>query len=173
MTDVFGMSFPNTQLIADQFAQNGYLTLIPDVFNGSEVAFPIAPSFDLQTYIATTMPTTETVDAIYERVIRYMRDELGVKRLGGVGYCFGGRYVCRWLKSGGLKEGGLDAGFIAHPSFVLADEVRAVNGPLSIAAAGMYVGKCKHETRMCFSITTYHEKRQKRKKNKKKSGETS
>ena len=48
MTDVLGMDFPNTQLIADQFAQNGYLTLIPDVFNGHQVSFPIDPSFDLQ-----------------------------------------------------------------------------------------------------------------------------
>ncbi|KAG9190084.1 hypothetical protein G6011_08172 [Alternaria panax] len=48
MTDVLGISFPNTLLIADQFAQNGYLTLIPDVFNGAEVFFPIAPEFDLQ-----------------------------------------------------------------------------------------------------------------------------
>jgi dienelactone hydrolase len=31
MTDALGMFFPNTQLIADQFAENGYLTVIPDV----------------------------------------------------------------------------------------------------------------------------------------------
>src|SRR3954468_4483698 len=51
MTDVLGMDFPNIQLLADQFAQNGYLTLIPDVFNGAEVPFPIPDSFNLQTYI--------------------------------------------------------------------------------------------------------------------------
>ncbi|RYN72877.1 hypothetical protein AA0120_g12684 [Alternaria tenuissima] len=130
MTDVLGMDFPNTQLIADQFAQNGYLTLIPDVFNGHQVSFPIDPSFDLQEYVDTTMPRPETVDPIYERVIEYLRNELRIKKLGGVGYCFGGKYVCRWL-----KEGGLDAGFIAHPSFVTSDEIRNIKGPLSIAAA--------------------------------------
>ncbi|KAL1793884.1 hypothetical protein ACET3X_007305 [Alternaria dauci] len=144
MTDVFGIDFLNTQLIADQFAQNGYLTLIPDVFNGREVSFPVAPSFDLQEYVDTTMPKPETVDPIYERVIGYLRDELGIKRLGGVGYCFGAKYVCRWL-----KEGGLDAGFIAHPSFVTADEIRNIKGPLSIAAAetdDIFPASKRHET---------------------------
>ena len=83
------------------------------------------------------MPKLETVDLIYERVIRYLRDEIGIKRLGGVGYCFVGKYVCRWLKEGGLREGGgLDALFTALPRFVDAEEVRGTRGPLSIAVAG-------------------------------------
>jgi dienelactone hydrolase len=73
----------------------------------------------------------ETVDPIIASVMEAMRKEMGVKRLGGVGYCFGGKYVCRWL-----REGGLDAGFVAHPSFVDVSEVKGVKGPLSIAAAG-------------------------------------
>jgi dienelactone hydrolase len=82
------------------------------------------------------MPRPATVDPIYEEVIKYLREECGVKRLGGVGYCFGGKYVCRFLKEEGLRNGGLDAGFTAHPSFVDAEEVRNIKGPLSIAAAG-------------------------------------
>ncbi|CAO2654393.1 Nn.00g111260.m01.CDS01 [Neocucurbitaria sp. VM-36] len=130
MTDVFGMDFPNVQLIADQFAANGYFTVIPDVFNGNEVPFPPPASYNLQEYIKTKMPRVPQVDPMFEAVIKHLRGELGVKRLGGVGYCFGGKYVCRWL-----REGGLDAGFTAHPSFVDADEVRGIRGPLSIAAA--------------------------------------
>ncbi|KAA8627057.1 alpha/beta-hydrolase [Pyrenophora tritici-repentis] len=132
MTDIFGPTFPNTQLLADAFALSGYLVLIPDVFCGRELTFPIPPSFNLQHYIDMTMPRAETVDPIYKRVIQWLREERGVKRVGGVGYCFGGRYVCRWLAK---AEGGLDAGFIAHPSFVNAEEVWGVNRPLSIAAA--------------------------------------
>ena len=82
------------------------------------------------------MPKTGTVDPMFETVIKHLRDELGIKRLGGVGYCFGGKYVCRFLKEGGLRNGGIDAGFTAHPSFVDAEEVRNIRGPLSIAAAG-------------------------------------
>lgn len=130
MTDALGMDFLNAQLIADQFAANGYLVVIPDVFNGTHIRFPIPSSFSLQEWVDNTMPRPPTVDPIYEAVINHLRNELGVRRLGGVGYCFGGKYVCRWL-----KPGGLDAGFIAHPSFVDADEVRGVSRPLSIAAA--------------------------------------
>lgn len=119
------------RLIADQFAANGYLTVIPDLFNGNEVPWPVPADFSLQEYIDTKMPRTGAVDPIVEKVVAWLRGEMGVKRIGGVGYCFGGKYVCRWL-----KEGGLDAGFTGHPSFVDADELKGIQGPLSIAAAG-------------------------------------
>lgn len=89
------------------------------------------------------MPRVGNVDPIIESVIRELRADggeenegkggYGVKRLGGVGYCFGGKYVCRWLKG---DSTGLDAGFVAHPSFVDASEIANIAGPLSIAAAG-------------------------------------
>jgi dienelactone hydrolase len=79
----------------------------------------------------TTMPRPGSVDPIIETTITWLKSEMGVSRIGGVGYCFGGKYVCRWL-----REGGLDAGYVAHPSFVDKDEVREINRPLSIAAAG-------------------------------------
>ncbi|KAH5734214.1 hypothetical protein HBI17_202910 [Parastagonospora nodorum] len=130
LTDVYGYTFPNTRLIADQFAARGYFTIIPDLFQGREVSFPAPDDFNLQTYIHNVMPRVETVDPIIRSVIEDMRNEMGVQKLGGVGYCFGGKYVCRWL-----KEGGLDAGFVAHPSFVDGEELKGVKGPMSIAAA--------------------------------------
>jgi dienelactone hydrolase len=33
------------------------------------------------------------------------------------------------------SSGGIDVGYLAHPSFVTEDELKAINGPLSIAAA--------------------------------------
>ena len=89
--------------------------------------------FDFPSWKATNMPRENDVDPIFKETIKYLRGELGVKRLGGVGYCFGGKYVCRWL-----KPGGLDAGYTAHPSFVEVDELKGVQGPLSIAAAGEF-----------------------------------
>ncbi|KAF1940732.1 hypothetical protein EJ02DRAFT_445293 [Clathrospora elynae] len=97
--------------------------------------FPAHESFSISEYVKNKMPRPETVDPMYEQVIKHFRDDLGVRRLGGLGYCFGGKYVCRWFKEGGLKNGGLDAGFTAHPSFVDAEEVEGIRGPLSIAAA--------------------------------------
>lgn len=34
------------------------------------------------------------------------------------------------------EEGKVDVGYIAHPGFVELDELSAITGPLSIAAAG-------------------------------------
>jgi len=82
------------------------------------------------------MPRPATVDPIIEKVVKYLRDDVGVQRIGGVGYCFGGKYVVRWLKG---NESGLDAGYVAHPSFVDREEVEGVKGPLSIAAAREYI----------------------------------
>jgi dienelactone hydrolase len=59
-----------------------------------------------------------------------VRGDLGATRVGAVGYCFGGKYVSRWLAAGR----GIDVGFVAHPSNLLEAEIRAVTGPLSIAA---------------------------------------
>ncbi|KAF2123945.1 alpha/beta-hydrolase [Dothidotthia symphoricarpi CBS 119687] len=130
MPDVLGIDFLNVQLIADQFAANGYLTVIPDYFNGNVMPFNPPKEFDFWAWVKNNMPHPETVDPVIENTIKHLRGDLGVKRLGGVGYCFGGKYVFRWL-----KEGGLDAGYAAHPTFVTADEVKGIKGPLSISAA--------------------------------------
>jgi dienelactone hydrolase len=34
LTDVLGHKFINAQLLADSFAANGYLTVVPDLFHG-------------------------------------------------------------------------------------------------------------------------------------------
>ncbi|KAH7410447.1 dienelactone hydrolase [Phaeosphaeria sp. MPI-PUGE-AT-0046c] len=132
LTDVYGFTFPNTRLIADNFASLGYLTVIPDLFHGAEVPFPPPSDFNLQTYINDTMPRFNTVDPIIESVIKVLREDMGVKRLGAVGYCFGGKYVCRWLREG---MGKVDVGYVAHPSFVEREELQGIEGALSIAAA--------------------------------------
>ncbi|KAF2640359.1 alpha/beta-hydrolase [Massarina eburnea CBS 473.64] len=127
-TDIMGYGFNNVRLIADQYAANGYFTVIPDLFNGNEV--DLNQPFDIQKYIAEKMPRVPTVDPITTATIKGLREEYAVKRLGGVGYCFGGKYVIRFL-----KQGGLDVGYTAHPSFVDKEEVEGMVGPLSIAAA--------------------------------------
>lgn len=119
--------------IADQFAACGYFVVIPDLFDGKPCPLNPPEGFDLMGWIATDMPHVPAVDPIIEATIKEMRGSLGVKRIGGVGYCFGGKYVCRFL-----KEGKLDAGYTAHPSLVDAEEVEGVAKPLSISAAAMY-----------------------------------
>jgi dienelactone hydrolase len=126
--------------------------VVPDVLGDAAIPFPPPATFDLDAWCANTMPRPATVDPLYAAVIAHLRAEMGITRIGGVGYCFGAKYVCRFLSlpspspspSPSLSAASsyppspspaLDAGFIAHPSFVTASEVERVAAPLSIAAA--------------------------------------
>jgi dienelactone hydrolase len=138
LPDVIGHKFINAQLIADQFAANGYFVVMPDLFEGDPISLNPPNDFDFMKWFTTSGPskghTYEVVDPIVEQVIKEMKTNLGVKKIGAVGYCFGAKYVARFMTGGK----GIDVGYMAHPSFVEADEVKALTGPLSIAAAGMF-----------------------------------
>ncbi|KAF2760040.1 alpha/beta-hydrolase [Pseudovirgaria hyperparasitica] len=128
LPDVIGHEFINAQLIADQFAANGYFTVMPDLFSGDPVKLNPPEGFQIMDWLQNHLPAN--VDPIVAATIAAMRSA-GVQKLGAVGYCFGGKYVARFLNA----KGGVDAGFTAHPSFVDEEELRGVEGPLSIAAA--------------------------------------
>ena len=80
-------------------------------------------------------------------------------KIGAVGYCFGAKYVVRHYKDG------IDVGYLAHPSFVERDELAAITGPVSIAAAetdSIFPTEKRHEseeilknTKLPFQINLY------------------
>lgn len=132
-TDIFGI-WQNSKLIADQLAANGYLTLIVDLFNGDPCALEFPPGFDLFAWFANGSDgknphTKETVDPIIVAALKDLKEKYGAKKIGGLGYCFGAKYIARHYKDG------IDVGYFAHPSFVDEDELAAITGPLAISAA--------------------------------------
>lgn len=124
-----GHKFINVQLIADKFAEKGYFVVVPDMFYGDSVPLNRPEGFQIMDWAKNHQPVH--VEPIINTVLKELRENLGCKRIGGVGYCFGGKYVCRYL-----KHGKFDAGFIAHPTMLMGEELAAIEGPLSIAAAG-------------------------------------
>ncbi|RAL13462.1 dienelactone hydrolase family protein [Aspergillus homomorphus CBS 101889] len=130
LTDVIGHRFRNAQLLADQFAAAGYLVVMPDLFTGDSVPLNRPQGFEIMEWAQNHQPPH--TDPIIETILKYIRTTLGCQRVGGVGYCFGGKYVARFLRPG---MGALDAGFTGHPTMMTAQELEAVRGPLSIAAA--------------------------------------
>lgn len=146
LTDVIGHRFINVQLIADQFAANGYFVVIPDLFHGDPAPLNRPPDFDFTKW--RQGHGLENITPIVEVVLKEIK-RAGAKKIGGVGYCFGAKYVVRHL-----KPGDLDVGFVAHPSFVEADEVKAMQGPLSIAAAGICM---IHTLNVCFETKLANE----------------
>ncbi|KAH9884354.1 dienelactone hydrolase [Xylariomycetidae sp. FL2044] len=133
LPDVIGI-WQNSKLMADQYAANGYLCLIIDLFNGDALSLNRTEGFDFMKWLTQGSTgdnphTKEAVDPIVEVAIKYLKEEKGVKKLGSVGYCFGAKYVARHYKNG------IQAGYFAHPSFVDEDELAGFKAPLSISAA--------------------------------------
>ncbi|KAF2710048.1 alpha/beta-hydrolase [Pleomassaria siparia CBS 279.74] len=129
ISDIYGVPLLQNKLLADSLARAGYLVIFPDLFKGDAV--PVSsPEGTLNLTEWRTRHPTEEIDSIVASTITYIRSELGVQRIGGVGYCFGGKYVPRFLADGK----GIDVGFIAHPSGLLATEIQSIAGPISIAA---------------------------------------
>jgi dienelactone hydrolase len=139
---------------------------MPDLYEGDAVPLNRPDDFDVVAWGQHSGPTGKghgpgQVDPIIEAVIREMRSNLGVKKIGGVGYCFGAKYVARFLAEGR----GIDVGATAHPSFVDKEEIDAVAGPLKIAAAEtdhIFSPEKRHETekllkdgRKTYQITLY------------------
>jgi dienelactone hydrolase len=76
-------------LIADQFAANGYFVMMPDLFNRDPIPLPQPENFNVDKWRAGPPGHgPHTVDPIVSAIIKEMKDNLGVKRLGAVGYCF-------------------------------------------------------------------------------------
>ncbi|THC98845.1 hypothetical protein EYZ11_001692 [Aspergillus tanneri] len=143
LSDIFGI-YVNSQLLADEFAANGYLCIIPDLFRGDAIKVSDMESgnVDLASWISKHQ--FAVIDPVVESTIKYVREDLGIKKVGSVGYCFGGKYVCRFL-----KPGKFDVGYTAHPSFVTNEELAGIAGPLSIAASEIdqiFTAELRHES---------------------------
>ncbi|EER29820.1 hypothetical protein D8B26_007061 [Coccidioides posadasii str. Silveira] len=126
LSDIMGI-YSNSQLLADSLASQGYLVMMPDFFRGEPWTLNSDMS-KLMGWVRNFQP--KDIDPIVEAAVKYLREEKGYKKIAAVGYCFGAKYVCRFM-----KQGKIDVGFIAHPSFVTDEELAGITGPLSIAAA--------------------------------------
>ncbi|KAF2468294.1 alpha/beta-hydrolase [Lindgomyces ingoldianus] len=156
VTDIYGVPLLQNKLLADSIARANYNVIMPDLFNGDAVPVTSSegPALNLTDWRARH-PTAE-IDRIIGEIIAYMRNSLGVKRIGAVGYCFGGKYVPRFLSEGK----GIDVGFIAHPSSLEAAEIQGIAGPISIAAGELdsafnATGRRKAEDILTSKNSTY------------------
>ncbi|CAG9977249.1 unnamed protein product [Clonostachys byssicola] len=150
LSDVFGV-VQNSMLLADDFASNGYLCVLPDLFEEEHLPLDVFEkgTFDIPAWAARHGP--EQVDPILERTISFLRDIVGVEKIAGAGYCFGGKYVARFL-----KEGKLDIGYTAHPSYITFEELQGIERPLSITAAELdhiFTRELRHKSEDTLTTT--------------------
>ncbi|KAK7432142.1 hypothetical protein QQZ08_001432 [Neonectria magnoliae] len=127
LSDIFGLPLLQNKLLADSFARAGFVTVAPDILNGDPA--PANGTFDVNEYLSKHTP--ENTDPIVEKTIDYIHNNLGIKKIAVTGYCFGGRYAFRFLAAGK----GANVGYAAHPTLLQDEEILAIDGPASIAAA--------------------------------------
>ncbi|KAL5394891.1 hypothetical protein PMIN06_002336 [Paraphaeosphaeria minitans] len=157
VSDIYGVPLLENKLLADSIASAGYTVIFPDLFNGDAVPSDDreGPALNLTEW-RSRHPTAE-IDAILGLAVDYIHNDLKISRIGGVGYCFGGKYVPRFLAEGK----GIDVGFIAHPSGLEAAEVQGINGPITIAAGELdnafnATGRYSTEAILTAKNATYH-----------------
>lgn len=98
LPDVIGI-FQNSKLIADQFAANGYVTLLLDTFNGDPIPLNWPADFEFARWLTQGSTgdnphTPDAVDPIVAAAIEFLKKEHGVEKIGAVGYCFGAKVCC-------------------------------------------------------------------------------
>jgi dienelactone hydrolase len=159
-SDIFGLLLPNNKLLADAYAKSGeWLVYLPDFFKGdpvqlkvADVLIPVdaakqssfskytgllasAPSFVLWAMRHKEGPTHKTCVDFLESLRRATPRS---RKIGMVGFCWGGRYAIRagqessMIELDGVKVPLIDAVAVMHPSnLALPRDVEAPVVPVS------------------------------------------
>ncbi|KAK6464808.1 dienelactone hydrolase [Scheffersomyces coipomensis] len=137
LTDIMGHNNINGKLIADELSNYKYQVLIPDIILNDPI------KGDLSEWLSKH--SAEVTAPIVDPFLSSIKKDLKPKFFGAIGYCFGAKYLVQNL----TKDGPLDAGAIAHPSFVSIEEVKAIAKPIIISAAEIdpiFTVELRHQT---------------------------
>lgn len=150
--DVFGWELVNTRLLADEYAKAGFYVLLPDFFNGDSIPADIepklAPSPDApkRTWFKAVTDTATAVGAFAPWLFRHretvsrpiidaflttLKSDMPNAKIGAVGFCWGGRYVCLLTHADAKVQ--VDCAVACHPSLLgVPGEVQKVTKPFCI-----------------------------------------
>ncbi|GAA5900713.1 hypothetical protein JCM5296_004876 [Sporobolomyces johnsonii] len=156
-TDIYGLGIPNPKLLADKLAAElGWTVYVPDLFEGeyidtsklqpqlelmdeslykkslfSKITSILSILYGLVRYVGIGYLKKHSLSralTLSEQVCSFLRTEKGVKKIGMVGYCFGGSLVCLLA----TREGPIDVGVCAHPGQVKAGDFKAIDRPFAL-----------------------------------------
>ncbi|KAF8991565.1 alpha/beta-hydrolase [Cyathus striatus] len=105
------------KLMADDFAENGFKTVIPDNFDGDPVpadAMDPGKNFDLPGWLR--LHTIEKSQAPLDSVVSELKSQ-GITSIGATGYCYGGRFVFNLA-----FQNAISVAVCSHPSFLKAPD---------------------------------------------------
>ncbi|KAI5366264.1 Putative dienelactone hydrolase, alpha/Beta hydrolase [Septoria linicola] len=132
--DVFGM-FTNAQLVMDEYANAGYLTLGLDYFQNDPIflhrsdAKTSKEGFDFAVWLEKYTGFADKKVPEWTAAVKQKYGKADTK-YACVGYCFGAPYVCNSLADGTCQVGGF-----AHPAFLKEHHFRNLKAPLFLSCA--------------------------------------
>lgn len=144
--DAFGLGLNNNKILPDVLAdKTGMTVYVPDIFEGDCVPSDAmrmpttAKETREQGYVAKFLSMLQILPRLPWAYRNYpyakrlatvgawadaLKTERGVQRLGGVGYCYGGKIVARMDAAGKLS-----AAVYCHPSFMKKDDFEEAQSP--------------------------------------------
>ncbi|KAI3316884.1 dienelactone hydrolase [Xylariaceae sp. AK1471] len=135
--DLFGWKYNNVRLLADHYAREADVTVyVPDFFGGWVVDWEAAEQgrFGEIDMAGVARDNAREIRAPeMEACAKALKSELGFKRLGAIGFCYGGWAVCHL----GSKEQNpklVDVISMGHPSWLVKEDVDKLAVPIQILA---------------------------------------
>lgn len=126
ITDVFGYKLNNIRLIADNLNElTSFQVIIPDILQNDPVD-PAGP-FNREEWFGKHHPGITS--PIVTEFLTKLRNEKNPKKVFGIGYCFGAKFVVEHLGNDGL----FDVGAVAHPSLLTVEDIDTIANPILIS----------------------------------------
>ncbi|KAI1618959.1 dienelactone hydrolase [Exophiala viscosa] len=133
--DVWGWTLNNARILADHYAEEADVTVyLPDFFGGEVVDLDAlgppkegAKPFDLGAFIGRNSKDIRKPE-IFAAATK-LKKELGYKKVGAIGFCYGGWAVFQLAAKGNDL---VDCISTAHPSLLEKPEIDAVNKPFQL-----------------------------------------
>ncbi|KAF8998491.1 dienelactone hydrolase endo-1,3,1,4-beta-D-glucanase [Cyathus striatus] len=138
LPDIFGPQLQNAQLLADDYAANGFKTIIPDYLNGDPIpadAMGPGKDFDIMKWFGNH--GQDKTEPPLNNVIAALQSQ-GITTFGATGYCFGARYVFNLA-----FENRIAVAVCSHPSLLKVPD--DLNKYKEASKAPLLINSCTHD----------------------------
>jgi len=164
--DVWGWAIPNSRLLADEYASNGFYVYLPNLVDSTipewmvKVAAPKNRELDNKSYLEKAKDTflmgaeygpwlirhrESVTKPKIRQFISAIRRDPDTKKLFSVGFCWGARYSILFA-----VDGAFDAVVGCHPSFLsIPTDLEGTTKPISIAVGDKDTIMSIDEVRKC------------------------
>jgi len=125
--DVFGFKIPNCKYVVDFLAKSGFYAVMPDLYHGDGLDPDAGRDEKTMAWIGTK--TSPEFWAKVQRevlaVVKYLKEDRGILKVGAIGFCWGGKGA---VLAGASGE--LDAVVSLHGSFHKIEDVTNSEAPV-------------------------------------------